>query len=63
MNLYSRSLTNQGRRVIKNAHYFPIYERHFARYVNRPVVMFEIGTGHGGSALIWKDILDLWRKS
>jgi cephalosporin hydroxylase len=55
MNLYSRFLNHQGRRMIKNAHYFPIYERHFAPYINRPVLMFEIGTGMGGSALMWKE--------
>ena len=54
MNLYSYFLTQQGPRIIKNAHYFPIYERYFSQYVNRPVLFLEIGTGNGGSALMWK---------
>jgi cephalosporin hydroxylase len=54
MNLYSYFLTQQGRRIIKNAHYFAVYERFFRRFVNTPVLMFEIGTGDGGSAQMWK---------
>jgi cephalosporin hydroxylase len=54
MNLYTYFLTQQGRPIIKNAHCFMVYERHFSRFVNRPVLMFEIGTGDGGSAQMWK---------
>lgn len=54
MNLYDYFLRQTGRRIIKNVHYFPIYERHFARYVGRSVLMYEIGTGDGGSAEMWK---------
>jgi hypothetical protein len=54
MNLYSYFLNNRDRPIIKNVHYFPIYERYFQRYINRPVFMLEIGTGQGGSARMWK---------
>jgi hypothetical protein len=54
MNLYNYFLTNQGARIIKNAHYFRVYEQYFARFVNTPVLMYEIGTGEGGSAQMWK---------
>lgn len=54
MQLYHHFLTQTGAPMIKNAHYFVVYERFFARYVGRPVLMFEIGTGEGGSAAMWK---------
>ena len=54
MNLYNYFLSNQGPRIIKNTNFFPVYERYFCRYVNRPVLMFEIGTGDGGAARMWK---------
>ena len=54
MNLYSYFLTQQGRRIIKNTHFFVVYERFFRQFVNTPVLMFEIGTGDGGSAQMWK---------
>jgi hypothetical protein len=40
--------------VHKWTHYFPAYERHFARYVNRPLTFLEIGCGQGGSLQMWK---------
>ncbi|MBV9859805.1 MAG: class I SAM-dependent methyltransferase [Alphaproteobacteria bacterium] len=42
------------RNMLKNPHYFPIYERHLSRYVGHPVTVFEIGTGEGGSCQMWK---------
>ena len=57
MSLYSLFLDNQGRNINKNAHYFHIYERHFARYVGLASTFLEIGTGHGGSAQMWKRYL------
>lgn len=47
-------LDNQGRQIHKNLHYFPIYERHFQRYVGRPLLFLEIGAGRGGSAQMWR---------
>ncbi|HVA09894.1 MAG TPA: class I SAM-dependent methyltransferase [Acidimicrobiales bacterium] len=52
--LWRDFLTHQGREVHKWTHYFPAYESHFARYVNRPVVFWEIGVAQGGSLQLWK---------
>ncbi len=52
--LWGTFLTHQGRVVHKWTHYFPAYERHFSRYVNRPVVFWEIGVAEGGSLQLWK---------
>jgi cephalosporin hydroxylase len=54
MNLWSLFLNHQGRIIHKWVHYFPIYERHFQRYVNRPMTLIEIGCGEGGSLQLWK---------
>jgi hypothetical protein len=54
MSLYSYFLLNTGPGIIKNMHYFPIYERHFEPWVGRPVTVLEIGTGNGGSSRMWK---------
>jgi tRNA G46 methylase TrmB len=54
MSLWSDFLGHDQRLVHKWAHYFPVYERHFARYVGRPVVFVEIGCGEGGSLQMWK---------
>jgi hypothetical protein len=57
MSLWSLFLDNPGRLAHKWKHYFPIYERHFARFVDRPIVMIEIGCGEGGSLQMWKRYL------
>jgi hypothetical protein len=57
MSLWSAFLNHRGRVVHKWKHYFPAYEAHFARYVNRPVTLFEIGCGEGGSLQLWKSYL------
>ncbi len=55
MTLWLDFQTNDDRRLIhKWKHYFPVYERHFSRFVNRDVVMVEIGCGEGGSLQMWK---------
>ena len=54
MNLWADFLSNDKRIIHKWKHYFPVYERHFARYVYRPVVFWEIGCGNGGSVQMWK---------
>ena len=54
MDLYGYFLTHREGNILKNIHYFPIYERHFSRFVGHPVTMFEIGTGDGGSCRMWK---------
>ena len=45
---------HKGFQVRKFSGYFEVYERHFGRYVGKPVTMFEIGCGKGGSLQIWK---------
>jgi len=57
MTLYTEYLTHQGRTIDKWTHYFPVYETHFARFVNRPVTFLEIGCGAGGSLQLWKRYL------
>lgn len=46
--------THVGRPIVKLDHYFPIYDRHFGRFVDRPLKFLEIGAGRGGSAQMWK---------
>lgn len=40
--------------VHKWHHYFDIYEKHFARFRDRPIRMLEIGVFRGGSLRMWK---------
>ena len=54
MNLWSDFLTNEQRTIHKWTHYFPAYERHFARFRNLSINMLEIGCGEGGSLQMWK---------
>lgn len=46
---------NTKRLIHKWSHYFDIYDRHFNRFRNKPVVILEIGIFHGGSLQMWKD--------
>ncbi len=55
--LWAEFLTNEGRTIHKWTHYFPVYESHFGRYVNRPMTLLEIGCGRGGSLQMWKRYL------
>jgi len=57
MSLWAEFLRHDDRLVQKWAHYFPVYERHFGRYVNRPLLFVEIGCGKGGSLQMWKRYL------
>jgi SAM-dependent methyltransferase len=57
MPIWPLFLNHRGRIAHKWKHYFPIYERHFARFVDRPVVLIEIGCGEGGSLQLWKQYL------
>lgn len=54
MALWDIFLNHQGRTIHKWKHYFPAYEAHFARYINRPLTFLEIGCGRGGSLQMWK---------
>ena len=55
--LYSLFLNNYERPIYKWSHYFPIYERHLQDFVNKSVLMFEIGVFQGGSLKLWKKYL------
>jgi len=55
--LWSEFLGNNHRTINKWAHYFPAYEAHLNRFVNRPALLLEIGSGRGGSAQMWKRYL------
>jgi SAM-dependent methyltransferase len=44
----------RGPGIWKWRHYFPIYERHFSRFRNRPVRILEIGIYSGGSLGMWQ---------
>ena len=54
MSLWDLFLNHNGHTIHKWKHYFPAYERHFSRYVNRPLTFLEIGCGQGGSLQMWK---------
>jgi hypothetical protein len=51
-----RTLFDQhtGNYVTKWTNYFPVYERHFAPYVGKSPLIFEIGVYKGGSLQLWK---------
>lgn len=57
MTLWPLFLNHRGRIIHKWKHYFPIYDRHFARFVDRPALLVEIGCGQGGSLQLWKQYL------
>lgn len=57
MTLWHQFLTHDGHVAHKWKHYFPAYEAHFARFINRPVVFLEIGVSLGGSLQLWKQYL------
>lgn len=43
-----------GRCFSKQAHYFEVYDRHFARFRGTDVHVVEIGVGDGGSLQMWR---------
>jgi len=48
-------LGNTGNLIHKWMHYFDIYDRHFSKFRNKPVVLLEFGVSHGGSLNMWRD--------
>ncbi|MDQ0416858.1 cephalosporin hydroxylase [Croceifilum oryzae] len=44
----------EGRIIQRWVHYFDIYERHLAKFVDKPVNVLEIGIYRGGSLPMWK---------
>jgi len=57
MSLWKDFMTNrigpQGQVCFKWTHYFPIYEKHFKEWQNKPLVFWEIGVDRGGSIQMW----------
>ena len=45
---------HQGKLLHKWDHYFEIYDFHFKDYINKDVVILEIGVSQGGSIDLWK---------
>ena len=45
---------NRKRLIHKWMHYFEIYDRHFARFRGKRVVVVEFGVSHGGSLQMWR---------
>jgi hypothetical protein len=54
MTLGVEYLNHSGRVADKWKRYFPAYETHLRRYVNRPLTFLEIGVGGGGALQLWK---------
>jgi hypothetical protein len=54
LSLWPLFLNHKGRVIHKWKHYFPVYERHFWRFVGQPFLFIEIGCGEGGSLQLWK---------
>jgi SAM-dependent methyltransferase len=50
---FDRNTTGPG--IWKWRHYFPIYERHFGRFVGNGPQVMEIGVYSGGSLRMWRD--------
>lgn len=52
--LFDMFNSHSGRQIDKWLHYFPIYERHFARFRGQSPRVLELGVDHGGSLQLWK---------
>lgn len=48
---------DDGRVMLKWAHYLDAYHRHLARFRGQPVTLIEIGVLRGGSLRMWRDYL------
>lgn len=46
--------SHNGNLLHKWDHYFEIYDFHFKEYVNKKIVLLEIGVSQGGSIELWK---------
>jgi hypothetical protein len=53
-NLHAYFLNNNSKVIHKWLHYFDIYEKHFQKYIDKKVLIFEIGVAKGGSLEMWK---------
>ena len=55
--LYSLFHNNKDEVAHKWVHFFPIYERFLQAFVNKSVLLIEIGVSKGGSLKMWKKYL------
>jgi len=55
MDLWEYFNNNEGKKITKWSHYFPVYEKHFSPLRDKPIKLLEIGVLNGGS-------LEMWRK-
>ena len=60
--LYNYFLNNTKNAMTKWKHYFPVYEKHFGRFVNKSVNFWEIGVFKGASVRMWKNYLGPFAK-
>ena len=51
---YYSTQTKTGPAIWKFAHYLPIYEKHFAKFVDTDVHVLEVGIHSGGSLRMWR---------
>lgn len=54
MTLIEQFESHQGRMAHKPPKYLDIYDRHFQRFLGKPITLVEIGVGEGGSLQLWK---------
>ena len=52
--LFDMFESHGGRQIDKWEHYFPIYERHLAKFRGKKIRVLELGVDHGGSLQLWK---------
>ena len=52
MNLWKYFLENDGNKITRWTHYFPIYEKHFERFRNKPIKVKEIAIDDLGQPTI-----------
>ncbi len=57
MGLYADFLGNNEKPAFKWLHFFPVYESHLSRFINRSVRVLEIGVLDGGSLSMWRNYL------
>lgn len=57
MSLWQLAQGHTGWDIHKWPQYFPAYGRHLARFVDRPVTVWEVGVLQGGSLQLWRNYL------
>ena len=55
--IYQLFLKNKDLNIHKWHHYFPIYQRHLEKYIDKEIKFLEIGIQRGGSTILFRDWL------